>query len=44
MAITEEHYDKITDELDAHDFFLLGDIASTASDSHLLQESSFHTL
>lgn len=38
MAITEEKYEEITDELDAHDFFLLGNIAGTASNANLLQE------
>ena len=45
MAITEEQYDKISDELDAHDFFLLGDIAGTASNANLLQElDNLHNL
>ena len=38
MTITEEQHDEISDELDAHDFFLLGDIAGTASNSNLLHE------
>lgn len=38
MAITEEQYLQITDELDSHDFFLLGDLASMASNTGLLQE------
>jgi hypothetical protein len=37
MAITEEQYDEISDELDAHDFFLLGDLAGSASNPNLLQ-------
>ncbi|HCS65965.1 MAG TPA: hypothetical protein DIW64_18900 [Cellvibrio sp.] len=38
MAISEEKYDEITDELDAHDFFLLGDLARAASNSNLFRE------
>ncbi|MGI9284288.1 MAG: hypothetical protein ACR2P1_02780 [Pseudomonadales bacterium] len=45
MAITEEQYDEISDELDAHDFFLIGDIAVTASNANLLQElDNLHSL
>ncbi len=38
MVITEEQYENITDELDSHDFFNLGNLASAASNSNLLQE------
>lgn len=38
MAITEEQYSEITDELDSHDFFNLGDLAGAASHSNLLAE------
>ena len=45
MAITEEQYDEITDELDSHDFFRLGDLAGSASNSGLLQElDNLHSL
>ncbi len=37
-AITEEQYGDITDELESHDFFNLGDFAGRASNSNLLQE------
>lgn len=38
MAITEEQYCEITDELDSHEFFNLGDLAGAASNSNLLAE------
>ncbi|MGI9289077.1 MAG: hypothetical protein ACR2P1_27135 [Pseudomonadales bacterium] len=37
MSITEQQYDDIVDELDAHDFFLMGDLAGSASNANLLQ-------
>lgn len=38
MTITEEQYESITEELDSHDFFRLGDLAGTASCSNMHQE------
>ncbi len=45
MTFTEEQYYEITDELDAHDFFCLGDLAGAASNSNLLQDlDNLHNL
>ena len=46
MSITEEQYEEITDKLDAHDdFFYLGDLAGSASNSSLLQDlDKLHSL
>ena len=45
MAISEEQYDEISDELDSHDFFNLGNFAGAASNSNLLTElDSLHAL
>ncbi len=38
MTITEEQYEHITEELDSHDFFRLGDFAAAANCSNMLQE------
>ncbi|ODS22339.1 hypothetical protein AB835_14760 [Candidatus Endobugula sertula] len=38
MPITEEEYEQISDEIDSHDFFHLGDLAGAASIPGLLQK------
>ena len=45
MAITEEHYDEITDELDSHDFHNLVMLANSATNSTLFTDlDSIHSL